>query len=59
MPILLYFFVVYFCGILASSSSRKHLLIASLRVGFVVFVLYSFIYFYLCSFKYSFLLLIF
>jgi hypothetical protein len=49
----LYFFVVYFCGIWAFSSSRKHLLIALLRLEFVVLVLYFSIYFYLCSFNYS------
>jgi len=49
----LYFFVVYFCGIWAFSSSRKHLLITLLRLEFVVLVLYFSIYFYLCSFNYS------
>jgi len=46
-----YFFVIYFCGIWAFSSSHK--LITLLRVEFVVFVLYFSIYFYLCSFNYS------
>ena len=47
------FFVIYFCGIWAFSSSRKHLLIILLRLEFVVLVLYFCIYFYLCSFIYS------
>jgi len=40
-----YFFVIYFCGIWAFSSSHKHLLITLLRVEFVAFVLYFSIYF--------------
>ena len=47
------FFGIYFCGIWAFSSSRKHLLITLLRLEFVVLVLYFPIYFYLCSFNYS------
>ena len=31
MPMWLYFFVVYFCGIWAFSSSRKHLLITAIN----------------------------
>ena len=53
MPIRLYFFVIYFCGIWAFSSSCKHLLITLLRLEFVVLVLYFSVYFYLCSFNYS------
>jgi NADH-ubiquinone oxidoreductase chain 4L len=49
----LHFFISYFCGILASSSSRKHLLITLLRLEFVVLVLYFSIYFYLCRFNYN------
>ena len=45
MPIWLYFFVIYFCGIWAFSPSRKHLLITLLRLEFVVLVLYFSIYF--------------
>jgi hypothetical protein len=41
----LYFFVIYFCGIWAFSSSRKHLLISLLRLEFVVLVLYFSIFF--------------
>ena len=47
------FTVIYFCGIWAFSSSRKHLLITLLRLEFVVLVLYFPIYFYLCRFDYS------
>ena len=36
----LYFIIIYFCGIWAFSSSRKHLLITLLRLEFVVLVLY-------------------
>ena len=39
MPMWLYFFIIYFCGIWAFSSSRKHLLITLLRLEFVVLVL--------------------
>ena len=54
VPIWLYFFfIIYFCGIWAFSSSRKHLLITLLRLEFVVLVLYFSIYFYLCNFNYS------
>ena len=53
MPILLYFFVIYFCGNWAFSSSRKHLLITLLRLEFIALVLYFPIYFYLCNFNYS------
>jgi high-affinity Fe2+/Pb2+ permease len=49
----LYFFIIYFCGIWAFSSSRKHLLITLLRLEFVVLVLYFSIYFYLCRFNYG------
>jgi len=41
----LYFFVIYYCGIWAFSSSRKHLLITLLRLEFVVLTLYFSIYF--------------
>ena len=54
--IYIYIFVIYFCGIWAFSSSRKHLLITLLRLQFVVLVLYFSIYFYLCSFNCSLLL---
>jgi len=47
------YFFVYFCGIWAFSSSRKHILITLLRLEFVVLVLYISIYFYLCSFNCS------
>ena len=47
------FFVIYFCGILAFTSSRKHLLITLLRLEFVVFVLYFSFSFYSCNFNYS------
>jgi len=40
MPMWLYFFIIYLCGIWAFSSSRKHLLITLLRLEFVVLVLY-------------------
>jgi len=54
MPMWLYiFFVIYFCGIWAFSSGRKHLLTTLLRLAFVVLVLYFRIYFYLCNFNYS------
>jgi len=53
MPMRLYFFVIYFCGISAFSSNRKHLLIILLRLEFVVLVLYFSVYFYLCRFNYS------
>ena len=39
------YFVIYFCGIWAFSSSRKHLLITLLRLEIVVLVLYFSIYF--------------
>ena len=45
MPMWLYFFVIYYCGIWAFSSSRKHLLITLLRLEFVVLTLYFSIYF--------------
>ena len=38
------FFVIYFCGIWAFSSSRKHLLITLMRMEFLVLVLYFSIY---------------
>ena len=47
------FFIVYFCGIWAFSSSRKLLLVTLLRLEFVVLVLYFSVYFYLRSFNYS------
>jgi len=51
------FFVIYFCGIWAFSSSRKNLLINLLRLEFVLSVLYFSIYLYLCKFNYSLFLL--
>ena len=48
--------LLWICGIWASSSSLKHLLITLLRVEFVVLVLYFAIYFYLCNFNHCFLL---
>jgi len=51
--VIIYFLFIYFCGICAISSSRKHLLITVLRLEFVVLVLYFSIYFYFCSFNYS------
>nr|QXT44267.1 NADH dehydrogenase subunit 4L [Apicotermes occultus] len=53
MPMWLYFFVMYFCGVWAFSSSRKHLLITLLSLEFIVLVLYISMYFYLCNFNYS------
>ena len=47
------FFITYFYGILAFSSSRKHVLITLLRMDFVVLVLYFPICFYLRKFNYS------
>jgi len=41
------FFVIYFCGIWAFSSSRKHLITALLRLEFVVLIIYFSIYCYL------------
>ena len=55
--VIIFFFVIYFCGIWAFSSSRKHLLITLLRLEFVVLVLYFSIYYYLCNFHYSLFLL--
>ena len=54
MPMWLYFFfVIYFCGMWAFSSSRKHLLITLLRLEFVVSVLYFPIYSSLCNYNWT------
>ena len=51
---LYFFFVIYFCGIWASSSSHKHLLITLLILEFVVSALYFSSYFCVV-FNYSFI----
>nr|YP_009642868.1 NADH dehydrogenase subunit 4L [Reticulitermes leptomandibularis]QCP70906.1 NADH dehydrogenase subunit 4L [Reticulitermes leptomandibularis] len=53
MSMCFYLFVLYFCGVWSSSSSRKHLLVTLLSLEFIVLVLYLSVYFYLCGLNYS------
>jgi NADH-ubiquinone oxidoreductase chain 4L len=48
------FFIIYFCGVWVFCSGRKHLLVTLLRLEFIVLFLSFSVYFYLCSFNYSF-----
>nr|URX53391.1 NADH dehydrogenase subunit 4L [Incisitermes cf. incisus] len=48
-----YFSFVFFCGIWAFSSNRKHLLATLLSLEFMVLILFIMVYFYLCLFNYE------
>nr|URX54444.1 NADH dehydrogenase subunit 4L [Cryptotermes penaoru] len=49
----LYFSFLFFCGIWAFSSSRKHLLATLLSLEFIVLVLFVVIFYFLCSYSYE------
>jgi NADH-ubiquinone oxidoreductase chain 4L len=51
MIIRLYFSSVFFCGVWSFSSNRRHLLATLLRLEFIVLILFTVIYFYLCIYN--------
>nr|YP_010946657.1 NADH dehydrogenase subunit 4L [Margattea bisignata]WGO57375.1 NADH dehydrogenase subunit 4L [Margattea bisignata] len=50
---MIYMFVLFFCGVWVFCSNRKHLLITLLSLEFIVLVLYFVIYFYLLEMDYE------
>nr|WGO57947.1 NADH dehydrogenase subunit 4L [Hemithyrsocera longiseta] len=50
---MMYMFIIFFCGVWVFSSNRKHLLITLLSLEFIVLVLYLMLYFYLNLFNYE------
>lgn len=51
--IIIFFSVMFFCGIWVFSSNRKHLLITLLSLEFIVLVLFLILYVYLNGFNYE------
>nr|WAX39281.1 NADH dehydrogenase subunit 4L [Bundoksia longissima] len=50
---IMFFSIMFFCGIWVFSSNRKHLLVMLLSLEFVVLVLFLMLYIYLNSFNYE------
>nr|YP_010946384.1 NADH dehydrogenase subunit 4L [Balta jinlinorum]WGO57102.1 NADH dehydrogenase subunit 4L [Balta jinlinorum] len=50
---LMFFSVMFFCGMWVFSSNRKHLLIVLLSLEFVVLIIYLVIIYYLCFFSFE------
>nr|AIY62149.1 NADH dehydrogenase subunit 4L [Glyptotermes sp. C TB-2014] len=48
-----YFSFIFFCGVWVFCSNRSHLLITLLSLEFLVLILFTIIYFYLCLFNYE------
>nr|YP_010946982.1 NADH dehydrogenase subunit 4L [Symplocodes ridleyi]WGO57739.1 NADH dehydrogenase subunit 4L [Symplocodes ridleyi] len=50
---MIYLYLIFFCGVWVFSSDRKHLLVTLLSLEFIVLGLYMLLYFYLNLFNYE------
>nr|YP_010946397.1 NADH dehydrogenase subunit 4L [Balta valida]WGO57115.1 NADH dehydrogenase subunit 4L [Balta valida] len=50
---LMFFFIMFFCGVWVFSSNHKHLLVVLLSLEFIVLVIYMIINYYLCFFSFE------
>nr|YP_005351200.1 NADH dehydrogenase subunit 4L [Periplaneta americana]ADD71935.1 NADH dehydrogenase subunit 4L [Periplaneta americana] len=50
---IIFFSIMFFCGIWVFSSNRKHLLVTLLSLEFIVLILFLMLYTYLNSFNYE------
>nr|YP_009250320.1 NADH dehydrogenase subunit 4L [Periplaneta lateralis]AMW91075.1 NADH dehydrogenase subunit 4L [Periplaneta lateralis]UEV86531.1 NADH dehydrogenase subunit 4L [Periplaneta lateralis] len=50
---MIFFSIMFFCGIWVFSSNRKHLLVTLLSLEFIVLVLFLMLYIYLNGFNYE------
>nr|AIW06260.1 NADH dehydrogenase subunit 4L [Blattodea sp. MT-2014] len=50
---LMFFFVMFSCGVWVFSSNHKHLLVVLLSLEFIVLIIYMFINYYLCFYSFE------